>query len=238
MTNEVRNDILFDAMLKVAVSEGLKKEIDTMLSNEELNEKYKPSTELDGRIRKIINRDRIKSRLKLNARSLRKIAVCMILIVGLSSITLLSVEATRYAIFNAFIEQFGKYTKIQFQDSVIDSELRDIYRPTYIPESYKEKSTQTYGNTVMLLYSNDTGKEIIFKQWKVDAGTALIDNENTKYKEIEISGNKAYLFEALTKDDYSVLLWHSEGLVFELTSQISSDELIRIGDSIKKFIKK
>lgn len=234
MTEEEQNEVLFNALLKVAVSEAMKNEIDTLPSNEELNKEYIPSPKLDKQIKKIINQNRIKSKIKLYSKRTRNIAAVIIIIFVLSSITLLSVEATRNAIFNAFVEEFGQYTEIQFQVSETDSEQSDIYRPAYIPEGFKEKSMQSYGNTIMLIYSDDAGVEILFKQRLADVGTSLIDNENTKYTEIEIDGNKAYLFEAMTRDDYSVLLWQSEGVVFELTSQISSDELINIGNSLKK----
>lgn len=234
MTGKDRNKELFDALLKVAVSEALKNEMDTLPTNEELNMAYKPSPELDKRFKNLIIQGKIKSKIKFFVKSVYKIAACIIMIFVLSSITLLSVEATRNVIFNAFVEWFGKYTEIQFQDSVIDNDQKNIYRPAYLPNGFKETSSQTYGNTVMQIYSDESGDEIIFKQRPADAGTALIDNENTIYTEVEISGNTAYLFKALTKEDYSVLLWQSEGVVFEMTSQISSNELIRIGNSLKK----
>ena len=84
----------------------------------------------------------------------------------------------------------------------------------------------------MIVYSNDLGIEIIFKQHPAATGSALIDNESTKYTEIELDGNKAFLFKALNKDEYNILLWESEGVVFEITSTIISDELILIGNSL------
>jgi hypothetical protein len=233
MTREEQDEIWFDALLKVSVSEALKNEMNTFPSNEELNGKYKPSSELNRRIKWIITKGRIKSGIQIYAGILRKVAVCIIIILAVSSLTLFSVEATRNAIFNTFIERFDKYTEIKFRDFSTDDKLSNIYRPAYLPEGFKEISTESYGNTVMITYSNTAGIEIRFKQRPAGTGTSLIDNENTDYKEVEINGNKAYLFEAMTKDDYSILLWQSEGIVFELTSQISIDELVRIGNSIK-----
>jgi hypothetical protein len=233
MTREEQDEIWFDALLKVSVSEALKNEMNTFPSNEELNGKYKPSSKLNRRVKWIITKGRIKSMIQIYGGILRKAAVCIIIILAVSSLTLFSVEATRNAIFNTFIERFDKYTEIKFKDPSTDDKLSNIYRPAYLPEGFKEISTGSYGNTVMITYSNATGAEIRFKQRPAGTGTSLIDNENTDYKEVEINGNKAYLFEAMTKDDYSVLLWQSEGIVFELTSQIGIDELVRIGNSIK-----
>ncbi len=104
MTGEERNKVLFDALLKVAVSDALKKEMDTLPVNEELNETYKPSSELDRRIKKLIIQNRIKSKIKNYAKGFSKIVACIIIIFALLSITLFSVEATRNVILNTFFE--------------------------------------------------------------------------------------------------------------------------------------
>jgi hypothetical protein len=85
----------------------------------------------------------------------------------------------------------------------------------------------------MITYTNNEGIEILFKQGSVGTGTTLIDNENTKYKEININGRDGYLFEALTSEDYNVLLWKVDDISFELQSLINSDKLVQIGSSLK-----
>jgi hypothetical protein len=115
MTTEKQNEIWFDALLKVAASETLKNEMNMLPSEEVLNEKYQPSAELDRRIKRITTRSRLKTKIKKCARVTRKLAACIIIILAVSSVTLFNVEATRNAIFNAFIEQFGKYTEIKFK---------------------------------------------------------------------------------------------------------------------------
>lgn len=234
MTTEKQNEILFDALLKVATSEALKNEVNALPSEEELSEKYKPSAELDRRIRRIIIRGRAKSKTQRYTRRIRKIAAVIIIIIVTSSATLLSVEATRNAIFNAYIERFGKYTEIKFIDSTTDSKQSDAFFPEYLPEGFRKTSEKSYGNTIMIEYTDDAGIEILFLKRPADTGTSLINNEDAEYKEVDINGNTAYLFEAVSKNDNSVLLWQSDGMVFELTSQIDSDELIHIGNSIKK----
>lgn len=233
MTSKELNKELFDSLLKAAVSDALKNDMDALPDNEELNQKFKSSPELDKRINQLIFKGKIKSKIQYFHKRFRKIAACFIIILVLSSITLFSVEATRNIILNALVDQFGDYTQIQFHDSAIENTQKNINRPAYLPKGFNEVSNETCGNTIVQIYSNESGDEIVFKQWPAEAGTVLIDNENTEYTEVEISGNKGYLFKSLTKENYNVFLWQSEGIVFELTSQISSDELIRIGKSLK-----
>ncbi|WP_097002932.1 DUF4367 domain-containing protein [Lacrimispora amygdalina] len=234
MTSENRNKELFDSLLKAAISDALKDEMDALPSNKELNEEFPTSVEMDKRIEKLISKHKIKTKIRSFIKSNYKTAACFIVIIVLSSATLLSVEATRNVILNAFVNQFGNYTQIQYEDSTDDEQQMDIFRPTYLPEGYKKISEELYGNSALLVYSDESDTEIVLKQRKAEEGTALIDNENTNYTEVDISGNTAFLFKTVKDDNYNVLLWKSRDVVFELTSKINTDELIRMGRSMEK----
>src|SRR5690606_2233538 len=99
---------------------------------------------------------------------------------------------------------------------------------------FSETSTVKFGNTVMIKYSKADDAEIILSQRPAGSGTSLVDNENTDYMEVEVSGVTAYLFRGSSANDISTLIWQANGTVFELTSTISIDELIKIGKSLKK----
>jgi len=231
MTDKEKNEVLLDTLIKVSISEAFEKEMAALPSIEELDEEYKPSSELDKRINVIIGKSYRKAKMRGLAKILGKVAACICIVFTISSVVLLSVSATRNAIFNAVIQWQGKYTEVKFGDSATSN---DTYRPTYLLEGFSENSTEEFGNTVMITYSNEAGENITFSQWVYDTGTSLVDNQNTNYTETEISGNKAYLFKAQTGDDSNILIWQSYGMVFELNSKVDSDQLRHIGESIKK----
>lgn len=233
MTSEDRKKELFDSLLKVAVSDALKDEMAELPVNEELNDKFRTSPELDKRINKLVFQGKIKYKMRHFVKVNHKTAACFMVIIVLSSCTLLCVEATRNVILNTLVNQFGKYTQIQFGDSSMDDQQMNIYRPAYLPEGYKKTSEELYGNAALLIYSNGSDAEIVLKQRLAEDGTALIDNENTNYTKVDISGNTAYLFKALKDDNFNVLLWKSGDVVFELTSKVNSDELIRMANSLE-----
>ncbi|AGL02459.1 DUF4367 domain-containing protein [Desulfoscipio gibsoniae] len=234
MAGKERSEMLFDALLKVAVTETFQKELDALPSNEELNETYKPSPELDRRIKKLIYQSQRKSKIRHFAKRFAKVAVCIAIVFTFLNAVLLSVEATRNSIFNAIIAWQEKYTEVKFGESKKESQQDNVYRPTYLPEGYKETAAERYGNTFTIIYTNNAGEEILFDQRPAESGTSLVDNENTEYTKVKISDNTAYLFKAMTTDDSNVLIWQSDGLVYELISKIDSTELIRIGESLKK----
>lgn len=80
MTDRDQNEKLFDALLDVAVSQAFQEEMKQLPSNEELNVAYKPSPELDTRIKKHIDKSRRKAKRKHFAKSSGK-AVAYIAIV-------------------------------------------------------------------------------------------------------------------------------------------------------------
>lgn len=237
MTGRDQNEKLFDALLDVAVSQAFQEEMKQLPSNEELKVAYKPSPEMDTRIKKHIDKSRRKAKIKHFAKSSGKAVAYIAIVFTLLTTVALSVEATRNAIFNAIIEWQDKYTSIQFKDSGETKDIKQsgLYYPTYIPEGFKETATEKFGNTIMLVYANEAGEEILFDQNSDGTGKTSVDNENTIYREIEISGNEAHLFEGMKEEDANVLIWESGGVVFGLTSSsVDSAELIRMGESIKK----
>lgn len=231
MNKAEKNEVLLDSLLKISLTEAFEKEIAELPSIEELNKKYKSSNELDKRINALIKKSNKKSKLKRISKRFGKVAACICIVLTVSSVVLFSVSATRNAILNAIIQWKEQYSEIKFVDSNTSSA---IYRPAYLPSGYQENVTEKFGNTVMITYANGAGEQIIFSQWPFDAGTSLVDSENTKYIETQVSGEKAYLFEGQTDEDSNTLIWQSNGMVFELTSKVDSSELKLIGESLKK----
>jgi len=64
--------------------------------------------------------------------------------------------------------------------------------------------------------------------------TIAVDTEHTTRKEIGIQGGKASLFVANTTKDKSYLVWKDHSHSFLLSSEISSDQLVKIAESIEK----
>lgn len=233
MVSRDKNEEMFDALIKSAINDEFHKEIEALPTNEELNKLYTPSPELDMRIKKLIDKSYRKSKMQSFSKTILKVIACIAICFTLLSAGLLSVEATRNKIFNIIIEWHEKYTKVEFKDSATDSKQSGIYQPSYLPDGFSQTSLKKLGNVDMLVYSNNTGETIIFSQWTYGSGSSSVDNENKKYSEIEISGNKAYLFEAIKEDDSNILTWQAGDMVFELTSSIESKELIHIAESLK-----
>ena len=65
MNDSTTSEALFDAILEVAIEKAFEKEMSELPSSEELNKIYKPSMELDKRIKKLINQKNRKLKIYL-----------------------------------------------------------------------------------------------------------------------------------------------------------------------------
>ncbi|MCR6545521.1 DUF4367 domain-containing protein [Dehalobacterium formicoaceticum] len=230
------DDKLFDAMLKIAVEKAFEQEMDELPSCEEMNAQYKPSPNLDKRIRKLISRHRFNKKVSSWKKTAMRVAASAAIVIVVSGTILLSAEATRNYIFNAAIRWQEDHFSIQHGDNDNNNGVIDekIYRPAYLPAGFMETSFNAIGDIIKITYENDSGMTIILKQSPAQSSHILVDHEDKKYSVIKINGKEAYLFETTKDDKNNLILWESQGIIFMISSEIESAELISMAESIQK----
>ena len=226
MTDKERNEILLDALIKMGVDEALENEIKAIPPVEELRETYKTSAALDARIAEIIKKDCRKHRVMRIRKRVAAIAAVVIFFVAGS---LLSVEATRNAMFNTVLEWRDKYIQIQFTE---DSQ-KDIYRPSFLPAGFTEISESRFENIVILNYDGGSLGKVIFKQYPAETSSSLVNNEDASYEETSVNGAQAFFLQPDDTDLYKILLWQSNRVTFELNATVDRDVMIQIAKSVK-----
>lgn len=199
------HDELFNALLKIAAEEALIQEIDEMPSCAELNAKYIPSHDLNKRICKIILQHKLKGKVYAWRKIATKMTAVVALVVLFSLMVLLSVEATRNYFFNAVIKWQEDYFSIENDNDSINVSITTNYGFNYLPDDFREVSTSVTNGITRIIYQNGDGTIITFKFCSSNTSKILTDDENKKYRNTTINGNKAYLFEAteVDKKDYS-----------------------------------
>ena len=226
------NDKLFDAILKVATEKALEQEMDDIPSCEKLNTQYQPSSDLDKRIRKMISSHNRKNRSIEWKNIIIKILASFTVFIIISSTILLSVEATRNYIFNAVIRWQEDHFSIEHGENKTNGE--GICLPVYLPEGFKEVSSNDTGDIIRIVYENADNVRITFKQSSSEIINFNGDNENKIYLDIKINGHTAYLFESNVVDKNNMLIWEINGTMYSLSSEIERNELIQIAESVKK----
>jgi hypothetical protein len=223
-----RNEQLFDAMLRASITDAFERDMNALPDYDALYA-HQPSPALDRRIDRLIKKSYLRIKAKRFTSRLGKAAAFFCILLTVASVILMSVSATRNAIFNAILKWHEQYTEIRFGES---SE-RHFYRPAYLPAGFSEQTFEAGDNYTTIVYKNSNGEKLVLDQQAADTGVNLVDNENTDYSEIQIHGNTGYLFKAKTESDANIVIWEQNGIVLELISTLESDELLRVAESMK-----
>ncbi|MDU6306839.1 MAG: DUF4367 domain-containing protein [Clostridium sp.] len=239
MDKKEMKDQIFEVMLQTAVKENFEKELHELPTAKELTDDYELSESTRKEIEKWIKTANHKSTRLRMQKAAKRAAVIAAIIIPVSMVSLLSVEASRNLIFNAVMNWASDHVAIQYQDrqasssetsSPDDSEIR----PRYLPEGFVEVETDQINSSFITKYRNDQGELILFRRSSLSMeGAFSIDTEHTTRTEIEIQGEKASLFAANEPDVTSSLLWKNHSYSFLLSSKISPEELVKMAESME-----
>lgn len=226
-----KNEKMFDAMVESAAEEALKQEMDILPSFEELDLLYKPTSEMDLRINRIIDKYYRTKRVKYALFFTGKIAAGLMVLIIISATVLLSVEASRNYILNSFLKWNNKHSTIVFSGKNKLNELNK-YSIKYIPDGFKISNVDFDDVSRFITYTNDKNVSIYITETYANSVKLDVDNENNKPSEIMINNNKAYLFENVKTGGMNILVWNEENIAFEITSTIGGEHLILIAENI------
>lgn len=238
--NEIKNQV-FEVMLKAAVEENFEKKLKELPQTENLPDDCELSESTKYKIQRMIrkaSRDVSLSKLRKTA---KKAAVVIAVIIPISLGSLLGVEASRNAIFNAFLDWKSNHVDIHYQDKEVSSNENQTssasgssaIKPQYLPEGFFESQAVKIGPKNETEYQNSKGVKIFLDQIPLSQeGTIAVDTEHAARKEIEIQGKKAALFVADSSGAKSYLAWEDHSYSFLLSSEISSDQLVKIAQSM------
>lgn len=240
MNKREMEDQIFEIMLKAAVEENFDREIRELPEQEALPDDCELSLHTRRKIEKMM-KDANRHSMLLRIRTLaKKAAVIAAIVIPISLVSLLSVEASRNAIFNALLDWKSDHIDIQYQDKGASSEQQSssahsVMKPQYLPKGFFEVQTTKIGLKNETEYRNEQGSKILLVQTPLsEEGSVAVDTEHSVQKEIEIQGEKAILFVANEPEDTSYLVWKNYSYHFLLISKISSEELVKIAESMMK----
>lgn len=184
--------------------------------------------ELDRKCRNLIETSFAKQargqRLKKIVRMASKAAVYAAVFLGLSTITILSVDALRMPVLNFLMDQSGRYSTVIYQnDPVTQIPEGDPVLARFesnLPEGHQvvdKKTNKSYG----AIYCINPVQDLLCLLYSKSNGGLNIDAEVTEYINLDFSGYEAVFWE---KDGYS-LMWLDDNteIVYTLFSN-SLDE--------------
>lgn len=197
------------------------------------NERHTFSPEFEKKI------ERLKRRAKhpVFYKTMRRVAsiVLAALIAGGAWIT---VDAEAREAFVGWVKEVYETYMVYIFNSEAPITDEDIdYRPTWVPEGYKEFYYDDSEDTVFVAYSNETGQMMNFSYIHAPDETKwLVDRNNTIVKQVEINDCIAELFISTDSNNASAIMWStSDNTAFYVSVFADEAELIQIAESVAPF---
>jgi len=234
----MKNDKLFNAVVKVAAEDAWQEEMDSLPSLEELNEMYPPSESLDkrvyGTINKAARRGKIKKAIRITSKLVAGFCVFIVLAGGL----LMSVGASRTFILSRIINMGEDYVQISFYLGYVeDLEIGELV-VNFIPEDFTfyEQGELAEGHTYYLFRSN-IRRGIMIQHTIVHEDMGTVDmfkpmTEGNNFSIISLHGQVAYLFTSADENKVNTISWNYGRHFLSVSAFLDVDELMRIAEGM------
>ncbi|GHU35330.1 hypothetical protein FACS1894105_03820 [Clostridia bacterium] len=237
------NSKIADNILKIVLTDYHNdkiKESRGLISN-----KFDFSDEYLERKRKILavgrrSEKKIQSRKNSNAlRYFNTVAVAVLVVVSVTFVSLLSVEAVRNEIAKVVMTFYKENINVFISNDDIDvpTTITEIFLPSYIAEGFVKVEENKFRSNVRVIYSNaDVDAQLIFNQHLLNLDVNF-DGEDYTLSKVEINGKEGFLYE-YTKPGgiFAInLLWQDGRYSYTITAYgVSTDEVLKTASSLMK----
>lgn len=234
MNSREYSDELLDSLITVSLKKKIDEEIESLPSDEELDEIIESCPEFDKKIAKTIGRFYRKGMLRKFLINSLKAAVVIIVVSFISTIVLLNVEASKTAIFNMILEWRDDHAHVNFSEGKTSEQTGNkIQYPSYVPSGFIISDELELINQHIVIYENDSGLKITIYQFNNNEKISnSLDIENTQFTPIELFGREAYLFESAGSGTANVIYFQKDFISFRIASHVNLEETMKIIESI------
>jgi len=223
------NGRLFDALIEQAVIDNFYEEFNAQPSLDTLSKEFKSSISLDKRINALITRENRKERFHKILFIGRKAVAVFLIFVTLFAGVLMFNPTVRAAVVETIILWQQEFMK--FFSSNEEAEGNRMI-PTYIPENFQKAYYEEINYTTLLLYINETGKEIFFLANKAE-GSLYVDNENASYEVLVINNITYHILSSFDSIGENTVIWEYNGWRYMLSSLYYTESLLKMALSIE-----
>lgn len=229
-----RYDQILDVKIKAAGLKYLEKIADEAPLKEELEQFNTPSENLDNKIKSSLNNLKHKLRIKKAFKMVTIVVAALILLVGVSCITITSTEALRVKFNNLFVNDTGKRLELSASNG-LDAEMMpegsDKIKPGYLPKGCILTEADIAITSITNTYINKDNSTIRITRSQ-DVGALTLDKENADNYETKINGNLAIIMET---DYSSSIFYFSNNYYYHIMGEgVVTGELIKIAENLPK----
>ena len=222
------NDQVFEALFRQAVIDNFHEELDSLPPDEELARLYTFTPAHEARMQRLFTREARRERSQLLFKWSKRVAAVFLIAVTVLFCALMIVPEARAVITETIIEWYEQF--VRFTSNATEVE-RTGHEPTYIPSGFNETARDEGEMTKTIIYGNDEGRTIIFLCGSESASTA-VDSENRTHDTILSDGIEYHLLTPIDGNGEATIVWSMDGQRYAVASDISTDELLRIANSV------
>lgn len=222
-------------LLKMALEDYIARTPSELKTKDELRaegvELHQFSPEFDKKMARALRKSRKHTWFNRHKKSLRNIAACMVILVGISGVLIAHVDAIRVPLFSFILNIGSDSTELIGSNDGglhIPDELTAYY-PTYIPDGYTVTAFDETDNGFIVSYGSE---DLSYFQldYYADTENYTFDSEDSSVEKTTIQGHPAVISE---RDGRITVTWPVNEKMFSIVGNIESAEAIKILESIK-----
>lgn len=223
-----------DALISLVVTEAEERELASMPSLKEMNAQFHPSEQFQKKMDRLLKKAHRKEGWVQIWKPTKKVLIAFTSVMTALTFALLPVQAFQDAVVDTLIQWRDGFMNIVYsqetdrQHFAIASKINLSCILTGFTLTDEETSNQ---DRYIAEFTSDSGGWYTVRV--VDIGSEQevgIDNELTRYYELEFDGNHAIW--GIREDNSNVLVWEADGLSFTIYGNPNISELIKVAEGI------
>ena len=225
-------------MLKQALMEARERELASIPNEEALRQQYTFSDSFEQKMAVVIRKTNHRY-VTISRFTMRRVFVAIIVAILLLT-GCMSVKEIREPLFNFFIKDYGKFSRITFEENPAsqeqegtepEKEVEFTYTLPEMPEGYEVVREDKLDDWHTVEFKGGNENIIIYGKVVVSPSMIMeIDTEGTQTETIIINGNKGIKY---TNKGANHLIWMSSGYRYTLTGICEMSVLEEIAKNLK-----
>ncbi len=218
------NEDIFLALFRKGAYEYLEEQADKDLDHSETL-----SESCEQRIMRLIKKENRREQAHRALKTLTKVAVILLIILAVSTITILSVEAFRVPVFNLFIQSSDEFTDISVGEDAPPAAAQEYFTQSiYIPAGYELTATDELVNTIKYFYSDADGGSITISRYGMGSHIGF-NTEDAETSTIDINGQECLYS---IRDGWVSLFFKTDEYAYLIDGSVELSEVVKIAESI------
>lgn len=110
------------------------------------------------------------------------------------------------------------------------------YRPTWLPDGYKESAVHAQPAGMMIIYKNENDESIRFHfTTNLESRNLFIGGEHMTELTVQVNGRDAQIYESADDETAPVIVWRNEDdtVLFAITGYIEPEDLVKMAESVE-----